>query len=191
VYKLALFLHLLGVAMLVIALSYSLGGFFMAQRAQTTGGIRSALTFVPITERLIGPAMLVILATGLYMVGNAHWGWDTGWVDVAIALFALMGFLGPAVEGKRIGALLEKVSELGDGPVPAEVEAMRCDPVLTHVATFGAFQVAAFLYLMTNKPSLGAAILAVVVAGAVSVPLARLALRGRQAELVPVAETPV
>jgi hypothetical protein len=39
----------------------------------------------------------------------------------------------------------------------------------------------AFLYLMTNKPSLGGAIATVVAAGAISVPLARLALRPRAA----------
>jgi hypothetical protein len=176
-YDFALFLHLLGVTTLVIALSYSLGGFFRALRAQSVGAIRSALGFVPITERLIGPAMLLILASGLYMVGKLHWGWDTGWVDVAIAVFVLMAVLGTAVEGKRIGALLERVEELDDGPVPAEVEAMRRDPVLTHVAFFGAFQIAAFLYLMSNKPSLGGSLLTVAVAGVLSLPLARMTTR--------------
>jgi uncharacterized membrane protein len=176
-YQFVLFLHLLGVVILVSALSYTLGGFFRAQRAATLGGVRSALGFVPIAERMIPVAMLLILASGLYMVGDGHWGWSTGWVDVAIALFVLMSVLGIGVEGKRIGAMLETATELGDGPVPAEVDAMRNDPVLTHVAVFGAWQIIAFLYLMTNKPSLGGALVTVVVAGAISVPLARLALR--------------
>src|SRR5689334_3072852 len=152
-YDIALFLHLVGVTMLVIALSYTLGGLFRAQRAKNVGGIRSSLGFVPIAERVIPPAMIIILACGLYMVGKGSWGWGTGWVVVAIALFVLMSGLGPAVEGKRIGALLERVSEVPDGPVPPEIDAMRYDPVLTHVATFGASQIVAFLFLMTDKPS--------------------------------------
>ena len=92
-YDIALFLHLVGVVMLVIALSYTLGGLFRAQRATDVGGVRSALGFVPIAERIIPPAMILILACGLYMVGKGNWGWDTGWVDVAIAIFLLMSVL--------------------------------------------------------------------------------------------------
>lgn len=176
-YDFVLFLHLTGVALLILSLSYSLGGFFVARRARTVAGVRSALTFVPIVEKTIGPAMLLLLASGLYMVGKLHWGWGTGWVDVAIAIFVLMGFLGNKVEGKRIEAIREQVAELPDGPVPAEVDALRHDPILTHVAFFGAFQVWAFLYLMTNKPGWGGAIATVAIAGSVSLVPARLALR--------------
>jgi hypothetical protein len=98
-------------------------------------------------------------------------------VDVSIALFVLMAGLGTAVEGKRIGAMRDAVAEMPDGPVPPELERMRRDPVLAHVATFGAWQVIAFLFLMTNKPSAVGAIATVVIAGAISVPIARLALR--------------
>jgi hypothetical protein len=166
-----------GVVTLVIALAYTLGGLFRAQRAADVAGIRSALSFVPIAEKLIPPAMLLIFAFGLYLVGDGHWGWSTGWVDVAIAVFVLMSVLGPAVESKRTGALAESVRELPDGPVPPEVDALRRDPVLTHVALFGSWQIVAFLFLMTNKPSLAGAIATCAIAAAISVPLARLALR--------------
>jgi uncharacterized membrane protein len=184
-YDVALFLHLLGVITLVIALAYTLGGLFRAQRASDIAGIRSALGFVPLAERLIPPAMVLILAAGLFMVGDGHWGWGTGWVDVAIAVFVLMSVLGPAVESKRTAALRDRVSELPDGPVPAEVEALRRDPVLTHVALFGSSQIVAFLFLMTNKPSLAGAIAACAVAGAASVPLARAALRPQRTAAAP------
>ena len=176
-YNFALFLHLCGVALLVLSLSFSLGGFFKARAAQTVVEVRSALTFVPIMERTIGPAMLVLLATGLYMVGKVHWGWGSGWVDMAIAVFVLMGGLGTQVEGKRIEAIRERAAELPDGQVPPELDQMRRDPVLTHVACFGALQVVAFLYLMTNKPGWGGAVAAVVIAAVVSLVPARLMLR--------------
>ena len=181
-YQFILFVHLCGVALLVMALSYSLGGFFKASRSLTVQEIRSSLTFVSAADRAIGPAMLLLLASGLWMVGDLHWGWGTGWVDVAIALFVLMSVLGPVVEGRRIDAIREKAAELPDGPVPAELEAMRRDPILTHVAAFGACQVVVFLYLMTNKPSLGSAILAAVIATVVSLAPARLMLRAPAAE---------
>lgn len=176
-YDVALFLHLVGVVILVISLSYTLGGLFRAQRATTVGGIRSSLGFLPVAEKLIPVGMLLILGFGLYMVGDGHWGWGTGWVDVAIAIFLLMSVLGPAVESQRTGKLHAAVENLPDGPVPPEVDALRRDPVLTHVALFGAWQVVGFLYLMTNKPGWGGAIATAVIAAAISVPLARLALR--------------
>jgi len=176
-YDVVLFLHILGVVTLVTALAFSLCGLFAAQRASDDSGIRSALNFVPVAEKLIPPAMITILAAGLYLVGNGHWGWGTGWVDVALAIFAVMMVLGPGVEGKRIGAMHEKVAEAPDGPIPPELDAMRADPVLTHVATFGSTQIVVFLYLMTNKPSLGGALLTAAIGAAVSMPLARLALR--------------
>ena len=176
-YNVALFLHILGVVTLVISLSYTLGGLFRAQRATSIGGIRSSLGFLPIAERLIPPAMILILVCGLYMVGKGHWGWGSGWVDVAIAIFALMSVLGPAVESKRTGKLRDKVADMPDGPVTAEVERLRRDPVLTHVALFGSSQIVAFLFLMTNKPSTAGSIATCAIAAAISVVLARLALR--------------
>jgi hypothetical protein len=176
-YDVALFLHLVGVALLVTAISYTLGGLFRSQRATTVGQIRSSLVFVPLAERIIPVGMLLILGFGLYMVGDGHWGWGTGWVDVAIAIFVLMSVLGPAVESKRTAKLHDAVEKLPDGPVPPEVDALRRDPVLTHVAMFGSWQIVGFLYLMTNKPGWGGAIATALIAAAISVPLARLALR--------------
>lgn len=177
-YDVVLFLHIVGVIMLVISLAYTLGGLFAAQRATDVAGIRGALSFLPVAERLIPVAMMVILGAGLYLVSQGEAAsWNTGWVDVALAIFALMSVLGPAVESKRTGRLRERALETPLGPVTEELEALRRDPVLTHTALFGSCQIVAFLFLMTVKPSLGGAIGACAVAGAVSVVLARLVLR--------------
>jgi uncharacterized membrane protein len=178
-YEGILFLHLVGVAGLIVSLAFSLGGFFLASRAATVQEVRASLAFVTPADRAIAPAMLVLLASGLWMVGDANWGWGSGWVVVAIAVFVLMGIVGLLVEDPRIAAIRVAAAGLPDGPVPDELDTLRRDPLLTHVACFGASQLVAFLYLMAVKPGWAEATAAVLIAGALSVVPARAMLRAR------------
>lgn len=180
-YNVALFLHVVGVVTLVSGLALSLIGMARAQRATDVRALRAALGLSPLTERLIPPALALILLPGLYMAsrhgGDGGIRWSSGWLDVAMGLFVVMAALGPTVEGRRIGALRLAAEEAPDGPLTAEIDAARRDPVLTHVGTLGACSIIAFLFLMTTKPALGGALATVLVAAAVSVVLGRLALR--------------
>ncbi|MDQ1715466.1 MAG: hypothetical protein QOC60_1411, partial [Frankiaceae bacterium] len=65
----------------------------------------------------------------------------------------------------------------------------RRDPALVHVLMFGSCEIVVLLFLMTNKPALGATLAIVIGAALVSVVLARLAL-GRVLPLGTTVEAP-
>jgi hypothetical protein len=181
VYQFALFVHLLGVVILVAAVTTTLVSTLRAQTARSVEQIRTLTAVTAKIDILIGPAMLLILAPGLYMVarggddGTIHW--TSGWVDTAIAVFLLMSVLGPTVESRHAKHLSRLAAELPDGPVPTVLDDLRRRPLATHVTLFGASQIVAFLYLMTTKPTLLGGIAACVLAAAVSALLAGARLR--------------
>lgn len=190
-YDVALFLHVLGVVLLVGAVATTLLATLRAQTAASVSELRSLTAVAKQVDAVIGAAMLLILGSALYMVSrhgqDGSIGWTSGWVLVAFAVFLLMAVLGPTVEGRHAKRLLQAASGLGDGPIPPEVDILRRTPLVTYVTLFGASQIVAFLYLMTNKPGLAAALAACAVAAALSVPVATLRLRSLRR---PAARTP-
>ena len=180
-YDFALFVHLLGVVLLVAAVSTTLVAMLRAQRAATVAEVASLTAVTKKIDLVIGPATLLILASALYMVarggddGGIHW--TSGWVDIALVIFLLMSVLGPTVEAGQAKRLLRLAAESPDGPVPPELDAARRAPAGVYVSFFGACQILAFLYLMTNKPGLLGSIAACVGAGVLSAVLAAARLR--------------
>jgi hypothetical protein len=70
VYNFALFLHLLGVVLLVGAVTTTLVATW---RAQTTGSVAELRSLIAVTKRIevvMIPAMLLIIGPGLYMVSR-------------------------------------------------------------------------------------------------------------------------
>lgn len=181
-YAIALFLHLSGVVVLVAAVTTTLLATLRSQTAESVEQVRTLAATAAKVDLVIGPAMLLILAPGLYMVSrHGHDGsirWTSGWVDVAVVVFALMAVLGPAVESRHAKRTFRLAGQLPDGPVPPELEAACRAPVGTYVTLFGVSQIFAFLYLMTSKPPLVGAITAVVLAGLLSTVVATIRLRG-------------
>lgn len=180
-YDVALFGHLIGVVLLISAVVITVTGLLRAQRASTIGQLRMATGGVPVADRLIPPAMLLVLGFGLYLVSrhgdDGTIAWDAGWVDVSFVIFAVMAVLGPAVEARRVKALWTAACSAADEVITPEVDRMRRDPVLTHVSLFGSCQLVALLFLMSNKPGLPGSLSTTVVAALVSVALSRVALR--------------
>ena len=194
-YDVALFGHVLGAVLLVSAVMMTVTGLLRSQRASTNAQVRSAMGGVPVADRLIPPAMALLLAFGLYMVarhgGDDSIAWTSGWVDTALAVFAVMSVLGPAVEAKRSKRLYEAAAAAPDGPVSEQVDRLRRDPVLTHVTLFGASEIVALLYLMTNRPGLVGALGSVLGAALISVALGRAALHVAATTAAPAASPPV
>lgn len=177
-YDLALFLHLVGVALLVAAVSTTLVAMLRAQRAAAVGEVASLTAVTKKIDLVIGPATLLILASGLYMVARADGiPWASGWVVVSLIDFVLMSILGPTVEAGHGRRLLRLAAELPEGPVPPELDAARRAPAGIYTSFFGASQIFAFLYVMTNKPGLLESLAACVVAGVLSAFLAAARLR--------------
>lgn len=184
-YDLALFLHLVGVVLLVGAVTTTLVATLRAQTAATVGALRTVTAVGKKIDVVIGPATLLILASGLYMVSrhgdDGEIRWTSGWVDVAVVIFLVMSALGPTVEAGHAKRLMQAVKDVPDGPVPADVDDLRRSPVAAYVSLFGTSQILAFLYLMTNKPGLLGSLVACAIAAAVSAVIATLRLRSLRA----------
>ena len=180
-YDIALFLHLLGVALLIGAVTTTVLATLRAQTASTVSEIRLLTAVMKKIDLVIGPAMLLILADGLYMVsrhgGDGSIRWSSGWVDVALVIFLAMAVLGPTVEAGHAKRLLVAATEAPDGAVPVSLDALRRSPVPIYVSLFGVSQILAFLFLMTDKPGLPASLATCAVATVASAGLAWLRLR--------------
>lgn len=180
-YDIALFLHILGVVLLVGAVTTTLLAILRTQRAATVAEVGSLAAVTKKIDLVIGPAMLLILGPALYMVSqhgdDGSISWTSGWVEVALVVFLVMAVLGPTVEAGHAKRLVRLASELPEGPVPPELDAARRAPAGTYVTFFGISQILAFLYLMTNKPGLIGSITVCVVAGALSTVVAAARLR--------------
>ncbi|MGH8962954.1 MAG: DUF2269 family protein [Jatrophihabitantaceae bacterium] len=179
-YDVALFGHLIGVVVLISAVVMTVSGLVRAQRASTVSQIRIATGAVPLADRLIPPAMLLVLGFGLYMVArhgdDGSIAWDAGWLDVSLAIFAVMAVLGPAVETKRAKALWTAARAATGEAITPQLDRLRRDPILTQVSMFGSCQLVAFLYLMSNKPALLGSLTAIGIAALVSIILTRVGL---------------
>jgi hypothetical protein len=115
-----------------------------------------------------GPSTLIVLASGIYLATTLG-AWAIAWVRVAIPTLVVVGIAGaPAgLRRKRIRADIEARS----GPMPVEIRTRVRDPLLVASIRFRATLLAALLFAMTARPTLGAAVMmgsAVALAGIVS-----------------------
>jgi hypothetical protein len=87
-----MFIHVLGVGVFLFVHGIS-GGVSFLLRGPVTASTRSLLRFSQITSQASNPALLVVLATGVWMVFEGHWAskiWP--WAALAI-LIVTLGFM--------------------------------------------------------------------------------------------------
>lgn len=191
-YNLVLFLHLLGVAFLVGSVTATLLVTLRVQTAPTVREMRSLIAGTKWGEVVIVPAMLLIIATGLYMVAQHDHGsipWTAGWVLTALVVTVLLSVIGGTVEkrdDKRLRTAIASASGERPGTDLREIQ-LAARPI--YVVFFGTSQVVALLFLMTNRPGLAVAITACVVAAAASAIAASLRIRSvRRAARIPLVD---
>ena len=192
-YNAALFLHLLGVVLLVGSVTTSL---VTTLRVQTAGSVAELRTLTAVTKRIeafIAPGMVLIVGTGLYMVSqHGYHGsipWSAGWVDTALFVAVLVAIIGRTVEArdaKRLHAAIDSAS--GEWP-QADLRKLQLAASPIYSVFFGTSQVIALLYLMTNRPGLAVSIAACAIAAVVSAVAAAIRIRSvRRAAPVPLIE---
>ncbi|HEX3055375.1 MAG TPA: hypothetical protein VHP82_04450 [Gaiellaceae bacterium] len=123
------------------------------------------------TERMFPIAILGLFGSGAYMTSKV-WTWGTGWIDVAIAVLVLLMVQGAGVAGRRAHLLKHALQENGPGPLGATAKRLTCDPALWVVSFANPGMVLGVMWAMTEKPSTGIAVVAVVVGYAVGAALA-------------------
>jgi Predicted integral membrane protein (DUF2269) len=156
----------------------TLSAVVRAQRARDVSGVRAAMAAAPVAAFLIPPGMALILGCGLYLWSrhgdDGGIPWTSPWLITAVAVFAVMSVLGPTVEEGRAKRIVAAAAAAPDGPVPPELDRLRCDRLLYHVIFFGASQIVALVYLMSVKPGLAGALMTVAIAAAASQAIAAL-----------------
>lgn len=164
-YSIVLFLHVTGAVLVFAGIGILIFGTVALRGAKSVEHVR-ALARPLVAGRRVGfehisvidvvtvAGILIVAASGLYL-GLAVWGWQSGWVKVAIVSFALMAPIGPAIINPRLLAIASSAEQLPNGPVEQSLRRLIVDPMLGIPLQALAFWLLGLVFLMTNKPAFG------------------------------------
>ena len=162
-YFIVLFVHVQGAIGYVLASGTRLLALATLQRAQRVEQVRLVAALDNWLGPLFGVSLLLLLAAGLYLTITA-WGFQTGWIDVALASVVLMAPFSAALMEPRRRAILRLARELPDDPIPESLRERIHDPVLRTAVQTLLVLLIGIVYLMTTKPSFAGSIIAMAVA---------------------------
>lgn len=178
VYSLVVFVHVLAGVFLVGGSVVSLFVRSAIVGAESTSALGMWLRFAERSTRFNPAVAMVLLATGIYL-GSAGW-WTSPWFFASIALWLVSGAYAARTIGAGAQALGKAVGPMPDGPVTAELDALRRRP--SWQIAFDVLVAAdlAAVFLMTNKPGILGSIGAIVVANAVTIGASAAVRRRRE-----------
>ena len=130
-------------------------GVFLLQlrRAVNPSQVLIALNAFHVIPRVAIPSLLVTILSGTYLTATV-WGWRAAWIDVAFASLIANAVIGATTIGPRI-ARAGKMLNADD----------RRDPMLWVSFIIRTFILVGIVFLMTVKPPLEAALIAMATAG--------------------------
>jgi uncharacterized membrane protein len=149
----ALFLHLFGVLVFTAGIAVAGLAFESARRRARPEEIALLLGLTRLGVLLVVAGGLLLLGFGLWLVDLADVGYDAGWVQAAIALFAVVLVLGGlgGQRPKRARLLAARLAEDG-APLNAELRSLLDDRLSRAANYLSAALVVAILALMAFKP---------------------------------------
>lgn len=162
-YSLVLFLHVSGDICIFIGIGAQLLGLMALRRVAVIEQARTIVSLITLSDRISVIGALVTIAAGLYMALTV-WSLQTGWIAVALA--SLVVLLAPIIAGviePRMRVIMTMTKEASDGPLPAPLVMRIHDPVLGTAMQTVTAVVLGIVFLMTNKPPLIGAILAMAI----------------------------
>lgn len=177
-YNVALFLHVTVVIASFMIAAVLHTALHVLPRSKTVQQMRPFAHLVHRLEPLLPILALFILGFGFWLVGASHkvWHIGDGWILTGLITLIVIEGLAGALLAPHTKKLVAAVEAAPDGEPSAELRRQALDPFiwyLAHIATLGFLGV---VFVMTNKPSGGVAVLIVVIATAVGVGLAKLQL---------------
>jgi ABC-type spermidine/putrescine transport system permease subunit II len=163
-YSIALFLHVCGDAGIFIGLGVQLLSLAALQRAQSVEQVRAIVWLIPLSDRVGVISALLTIVTGLYMALTV-WGWQTGWIIVALAsiILFLPLLIGGVIE-PRTRAIVMMARETPDGLLPEALDKRIHDPILGAALQTMAALLFGLVFLMTIKLSLVNSIIVMAIA---------------------------
>lgn len=150
---LALFFHLLGALLFVAGIILAGTAFETARRRRRPAEIALLLGLARVAVPLVAVGGLLLPVFGLWLVHLGHFGYASGWVDAAIALYVValvLGGLGgqrPKRARKLAGRLAERDAAISD-----ELRALLDDPLSRAENYASLLVVLAIVVLMVFKP---------------------------------------
>jgi uncharacterized membrane protein len=155
-YELSVFVH-------VTAVVIGLGATFVASLAFPLALAMDArhLPYVhrlvlAINQRLASPALLVILATGIFQAIDGDWDMGSFWIGATFAIVIVLGGLLGAYfipSDRRLGAMAEReVAAAGEGRVALSDDYRRQAQRAAMVGALAGLLVIAAIFLMVVKP---------------------------------------
>lgn len=167
-YRVALFVHILGMIGFFMPLGAWLFGLVALRRARLAQQVRSICQAIFVSDSVAVAGILLLAGAGLYMAITT-WGLDTGWILVAIVSFALLAPVGPLVVERRLHIVANLASESPDGPLSPELQRRVNDPVIGAGLAVMLAWLLGIIVLMTMKPLLIGAILVMLAAALVGI----------------------
>jgi uncharacterized membrane protein len=149
----ALLFHLLGAFLLVAGVTVAGVVFEVARRRRRPSEIALLLGVSRAGVLLVAIGTLVVLAFGLWLVNLGGFGYGSGWVDAALALFVLVGVFG-ALGGqrpKRGRKLAARLAREGNAESD-ELRALLDDRLALVLNYLAAVLLVAIIVLMVFKP---------------------------------------
>jgi uncharacterized membrane protein len=149
----ALLFHLLGAFLLVAGTILAGVAFEAARRRDSPDEIALLLGLTQIAVLLILFGALLTLGFGLWLVHLGHWGYGTGWVDVALTLLLTTIVLG-GIGGQRPKQARRLASRLATehAPTTPELRALLDDGTARALNYLSALLLIAIIVLMVFKP---------------------------------------
>jgi uncharacterized membrane protein len=148
----ALFFHLLGALLFVAGIILAGAAFEVARRRERPAEITLLLGLTRIGVVLVAVGGLLLPVFGLWLVHLGGFGYGSGWVDAAIALYLVALALG-GLGGQRPKQARRLATQLAaeQTPVSVELRTLLDDP-LSRAANYGSLVIVlVILVLMVFK----------------------------------------
>jgi uncharacterized membrane protein len=109
-----------------------------------------------INRYIANPALLVIIATGIYQVSDAGWSFGSFWISATFAIVIVLGGLVGAyfipADRKLEAMVSEEIAAAGDGPFTPSEEYQRQARIEGIMGTITGILIVVAIYLMVVKP---------------------------------------
>lgn len=165
IYLLALFGHITGALGFFVALGIEWTCLSFMRRARTAEQVRDWLSVATSVRRLGGASMVLLLATGFYMMATTWHG--VAWILVALGTLILLMILAGALTYPRMAVIGQSVEAEG-GLLSPEIKVLLHDRLLWLSMQARVFMALGIVFLMSVKPDLGGALITISTAAAVS-----------------------
>jgi hypothetical protein len=167
-FNVVLFLHITAAIAGFMVAAVLHVGLLQMRRARTIAELRA---WEPTITRLepmfpLIAATLVGLGAWLLHLSGGEFGWSDGWVITAVTTLAFVEVIGAGVLGRRSKALMARVRQAPDGPVPDDVRRAVLDPPLWLCAHLTTAAVIGIVCLMATKPAGVISVVVILVASA-------------------------